>query len=126
MTEPIKPWKQRIDYTEPPTIKRMSDAKDEEIAELRAALAAKGEPVAWVVALPNKPITITVPVAMLDKLAGMHDAPLYTRPAPREPMTDAGIWQLATQCTIGGDLHADKFAREIEAFHGIGIKEKSE
>lgn len=196
------------------------------------------EPVAWVVALPNQPITMTVPVAMLDKLAGMHNAPLFTEPVvlaneenryapygiidpdyarvytqariiawqygyacllhgsftrdldllmapwteqargngeqilkliaqacnlrfkdgeedilkskadwsdkphgrkscslyfPRfgdrrwidisfvptltrpAPMTEEAIWELAVQCTIGGDLHADKFARAIEA-----------
>lgn len=30
-------------------------------------------------------------------------------------LTDEEIWQAATHCTIGGDLHADKFARAIEA-----------
>lgn len=43
MTE-IKSWKDRIDYTEPPMIMRMSKAKDEEIADLRAELA-KSQPV---------------------------------------------------------------------------------
>ena len=38
--------------------------------------------------------------------------PTLTRPAP---MTEEAIWELAVQCTIGGDLHADKFARAIEA-----------
>ena len=28
---------------------------------------------------------------------------------------DEEIWQIATGCTIGGDLHADKFARAIES-----------
>jgi hypothetical protein len=41
----------------------------------------------------------------------------------RKPLTDESIWQIATDCTIGGDLHADKFARAIEAAHGI--KEES-
>jgi hypothetical protein len=36
-------------------------------------------------------------------------------------MTDDEIWQTATNCTIGGDLHADKFARAIEA----KLKEKN-
>jgi hypothetical protein len=35
--------------------------------------------------------------------------------AQRKPLTDKEIWQIATDCTIGGDLHADKFARAIEA-----------
>ena len=45
--------------------------------------------------------------------------PLYTTPPHRKPLTDEAIWQIATDCTIGGDLHADKFARAIEAAHGI-------
>jgi hypothetical protein len=46
---------------------------------------------------------------------------LYTTPPPqqRKPLTDELIWQLVNDCTIGGDLHADKFARAIEAAHGI-------
>jgi hypothetical protein len=39
--------------------------------------------------------------------------------AQRKPLTDEAIWQIATDCTIGGDLHADKFARAIEAAHNI-------
>ena len=43
--------------------------------------------------------------------------------APQPPVTqrtwvglfDEEIWQIATGCTIGGDLHADKFARAIES-----------
>lgn len=34
-------------------------------------------------------------------------------------LTDEEIWQIATDSTIGGDLHADKFARAIESAHGI-------
>jgi hypothetical protein len=41
-------------------------------------------------------------------------------PVARTPMSDEKIWMLATQCTIGGDPHIDKFARAIEAAHGIG------
>jgi flagellar biosynthesis/type III secretory pathway protein FliH len=41
------------------------------------------------------------------------------RAAQRKPLTDEEIWQIATNCTIGGDLHADKFARAIEAAHNI-------
>ena len=40
----------------------------------------KGEPVAYVVALPDRPISMTVPVNKMDKLAEMHNAPLYTNP----------------------------------------------
>jgi hypothetical protein len=39
--------------------------------------------------------------------------------AQRKPLTDEEIWQIATDCTIGGDLHADKFARAIENAHNI-------
>jgi len=39
--------------------------------------------------------------------------------AQRKPLTDGEIWQIATDCTIGGDLHADKFARAIENAHKI-------
>ena len=45
--------------------------------------------------------------------------PLFTAPPQRMPLTDDAIWQIATHCTFGGDLHADKFARAIEAAHGI-------
>ena len=40
----------------------------------------------------------------------------------REPLTDAEIWQLVNDCSFNRDLHADKFARAIEAAHGIGKK----
>jgi len=45
--------------------------------------------------------------------------PFDTTPQQRKPLTDEQIWQLVNDCTIGGDLHADKFARAIEAAHGI-------
>jgi len=45
--------------------------------------------------------------------------PLFTTPQQRKPLTDEHIWQLVNNSTIGGDLHADKFARAIEAAHGI-------
>ena len=38
---------------------------------------------------------------------------------PWQGLTDEAIWQIATDCTIGGDLHADKFARAIERAHNI-------
>jgi hypothetical protein len=43
-------------------------------------------------------------------------------PVARTPLTNEQVWMLATQCTIGGDPHIDKFARAIEAAHGIGDK----
>ena len=39
--------------------------------------------------------------------------------AQRKPLTEESIWQMANDCTIGGDLHADKFARAIEQAHNI-------
>jgi hypothetical protein len=39
--------------------------------------------------------------------------------AQRKPLTNKEIWQMVNDCTIGGDLHADKFARAIEAAHNI-------
>jgi hypothetical protein len=43
-------------------------------------------------------------------------------PVVRTLLTDEQVWMAATQCTIGSDLHIDKFARAIEAAHGIGDK----
>ena len=37
------------------------------------------------------------------------------QPERRKPLTNKEIWQMVNDCTIGGDLHADKFARAIEA-----------
>jgi hypothetical protein len=36
-------------------------------------------------------------------------------------LTDEEIWQLVNDCTIGGDLHANKFSQAIEA----KLKEKN-
>ena len=41
--------------------------------------------------------------------------------AQRKPLTNKEIWQMVNDCTVGGDLHADKFARAIEA----KLKEKN-
>ena len=46
---------------------------------------------------------------------------LYTTPPQRKPLTDAEIWQMVNDCSFNGDLHADKFARAIEA----KLKEKN-
>jgi hypothetical protein len=43
-------------------------------------------------------------------------------PVARTPLTNEQVWMLATQCTVGSDLHIDKFVRAIEAAHGIGEK----
>ena len=54
---------------------------------------------------------------------GEDGQPLYTHPPQRtwQGLTDEEIWQIATDSTIGGDLHADKFAKAIEA----KLKEKN-
>ena len=44
---------------------------------------------------------------------------LYASPPQRQPLTDAEIWQMVNDCSFNRDLHADKFARAIEAAHGI-------
>jgi len=41
------------------------------------------------------------------------------RAAQRKPLTKLEIWQMVNDCTIGGDLHADKFARAVERAHNI-------
>ena len=53
----------------------------------------------------KKPTSIYKPIA------------LYTHPPQRTwvGLTDEEIWQIATDSTIGGDLHADKFAKAIES-----------
>jgi len=45
----------------------------------------------------------------------------YTSPPQRQPLTDAEIWQMVNDCSFNRDLHADKFARAIEA----KLKEKN-
>ena len=63
-------------------------------------------------------------VAAREYLAVIHKAlDSYVAPPQHQwqGLTDDAIWQIATDCTIGGDLHADKFARAIEA----KLKEKN-
>jgi len=47
------------------------------------------------------------------------DTQVYAK--PWVGLTVEEIWQMVNDCTIGGDLHADKFARAIEA----KLKEKN-
>ena len=44
---------------------------------------------------------------------------VYTALPQRKPLTDEQIWQMVNDCVIGGDLHAMKYGRAIEAKHGI-------
>ena len=101
------------------------DAHSTVLQNLREALEQpEQEPVAYY--HPHKgfywakPTHISAPTVV-----DVPPVPLYVKwiAAQRKPLTDEEIWQIATDCTIGGDLHADKFARAIEAAHGI--KEKT-
>jgi hypothetical protein len=74
-------------------------------------------------------VELAQPVVSLDTLdhieyQGRPSLPSELAPPPvaLTPMGDEKIWVLATECTIGSDLHIDKFARAIEAAHGIGDK----
>jgi hypothetical protein len=94
---------------------------------LKAALEQQAEPVAW-----DKPSA-----SFNDWWDGDYDdsanrfekdsaaywawAGWQAAQRPWVGLTDEAIWQIATDCTIGGDLHADKFARAIEA----KLKEKN-
>ena len=57
-----------------------------------------------------------------DNAQGWDIRALFTSPPKRQPLTDAQIWQRVNDCSFNRDLHADKFARAIEAAHGIGDK----
>jgi hypothetical protein len=65
-------------------------------------------------------VATTVTEAHLQTALRRLAAAVEGEPVARTPLTDEQVWTLATQCTIGGDLHIDKFARAIEAAHGIG------
>jgi hypothetical protein len=64
-------------------------------------------------------VATTVTEAHLQAALRRLAAAVEGEPVARTPLTNEQIWVLATQCTIGGDLHIDKFARAIEASHGI-------
>jgi len=64
----------------------------------------------------NHAATASNHIAHLISESGFADG---KQAAQRKPLTNKEIWQIATDCTIGGDLHADKFARAIEAAHNI-------
>ena len=52
---------------------------------------------------------------MLERFANLVAAKLFNEKKHWVGLTDEQIWQIATDSTIGGDLHADKFANAIEA-----------
>jgi len=90
--------------------------------ELRQAIAEleSQEPVAWRFKTGtwwNREVHWRY-VLSLDGTEGLLGLePLYTHPPQRTwvGLTDEEIWQIATDSTIGGDLHADKFAKAIES-----------
>jgi hypothetical protein len=98
------------------------------IKALKEALAKQeqGEPVAWrfqTGTFWNREVHWRY-VLSLEGTEGLQGLePLYTTPQQRTwvGLTDEEIWQTAMDCTIGGDLHADKFAKAIEA----KLKEKN-
>lgn len=49
----------------------------------------------------------------------IHQCIKKVAPPQRKPLTNKEIWQLVNDCSFNRDLHADKFARAIEAAHGI-------
>ena len=99
--------------------------KDEAITALRETLAQEHalhelsrlgqeieqEPSAWrdmvVVSLVREGINKHKARELADHFAA--------QPERRKPLMNKEIWQMVNDCTIGGDLHADKFARAIEA-----------
>jgi len=68
---------------------RPIDRSAKAITDLRSVIAEMEaeRPVAYVVALPGRPISITTAVWQLDQLAAMHNAPLYARPQPKQPLS---------------------------------------
>ena len=84
---------------------------EEAITAIKEALAQEQEPVAWQW-LDTAHFRKKLPKDAGD---GVWN-PLYAAPQRTwVGLFDEEIWQIATGCTIGGDLHADKFARAIES-----------
>jgi hypothetical protein len=60
--------------------------------------------------MSNRPLTKTEWLKSLEELWEAAQ-----QPRKWQGLTDEDIWQMVNDCTIAGDLHADKFARAIEA-----------
>ena len=101
----------------------MKDLKDLCVAmdDIRTALEQQAEPVArkgfekWAKSLPNYIDLSRFEDGYSDCNTDYAWAGWQAAQRPWQGLTDEAIWQIATDCTIGGDLHADKFARAIEA-----------
>ena len=105
---------------------------------------AEQEPVAWLITDESiNSLQVASIQRVIDRLKYAHHTDLCLRingqderfeadwvkhlqraatPPKRQPLTDAQIWQLVNDCSFNRDLHADKFARAIEAAHDIGDK----
>ena len=68
------------------------------------------------------------PVAWMDKYVDIYkdvfevlstDTPLYTAPPQRKPLTDEQLEAMAEKCVTNCYFDTLKFARAIEAAHGI-------
>lgn len=92
---------------------------------MQAPPQPKQEPVEWprtmergalVQWLHFEMVQHTLDEGTIDKL--IEDAQAIPATPPQRTwvkLTDEENWKIATDCTIGGDLHADKFARAIES-----------
>jgi hypothetical protein len=92
-----------------------------ENTRLEAALKDRGEAVAWRIWSPDG-------TNIYQYTENGDGEPLFTQPAPREPMTDAevlSIWQSIEE-HYEEDERPLAFADAIQIHHRIGIKEKSE
>lgn len=91
----------------------------------RAFPKPEQEPVAWLRADGMKAMEADEKKSWIDsgnpELVAEYIIPLFTAPPQRQPLTDAEIWQMVNDCSFNRDLHADKFARAIEA----KLKEKN-
>lgn len=101
----------------------MNQAYKEELEALRGS----AEPVAWaLIGHDGKPYRTTHDrrAAEAYKFHEVDVRPLYTRPCV--PLTDAQIWSLAYDTNALPEVITDasllRFARVIEAVHGIGEK----
>ena len=116
LAQPEQPAQQK------PIEKNMTLACPSYLHDYTTPPKAEQEPVAYVVALDGQPISMTVPVNCLDKLSALHNAPLYTTPPKRQPLTDGEIWDLhikmsaALNCKLSDLI---ELTRAVEAAHGI-------
>jgi hypothetical protein len=85
--------------------------------------AQQAEPVAW---MNKHGACMSAVFKEVDETASQYTTPLYTSPPPRQPLTHLEIWNTyknlwmfhpAEEPRLAGDVL--KFARAIEAAHGI-------